>query len=86
MKRGGGWRGESKRFIEAVSEGKRAEGMREKRRKKMGAEAENDDGGDGGGKSKKTQEWRQNEVMKKGRNGEADRVSEQTREVLAKIF
>ena len=75
--------GESKRFIEAVSEGKRAEGMREKRRKKLGDGVVDDYEG---GKSRKTQEWRQNEVMKSGRDGETESISEQTREVLAKIF
>ena len=74
--------GESKRFIEAVSEGKRMEGMKEKRRKKMGEAA----GDDSGGKDGKTQEWRQNEVMKRSGNGEDEGVSEQAREVLAKIF
>ena len=75
--------GESKRFIEAVSEGKRAEGMREKMRKKMGGAVGDDDGDE---KSRNRQEWRQNEVMKGGRRGEEEGVSEQAREVLAQIF
>ncbi|OCT44531.1 Pre-rRNA-processing protein esf2 [Cladophialophora carrionii] len=81
---------ETKMFVEGVEEGRRREGMKRKREQKKkapqsGGRAEQE--GDGPGDPKRT--WRQNEVLgskRKDQTGGDDKISDDVRQVLGKIF
>ncbi|ETI20870.1 hypothetical protein G647_07213 [Cladophialophora carrionii CBS 160.54] len=81
---------ETRMFVEGVEEGRRREGMKRKReqKKKSPQPAGNaEQEGDGPGDPKRT--WRQNEVLgnkRKDQTGGDDKISDDVRQVLGKIF